>query len=432
MGLVLWVRSSSGPPTRHAPKDLLAEGGSVKLEATTPIAATEDGPFLPLGIAVEREGRVRDALLAEIPIPSLRDHRRIRAALLFASFGPIAMLLELDRELVVAKMASPGRLFVDLVLGAYVVFELTRRTPRLPGIAALALAAIALRWTLTATRACGHDVHPLVWLAAILAAGSAITMLLRVPPRSRIALELLAKLGVDREAWNASKRTKPPPAGLVAFSIAAAAGLPGLLHVVRQAGVSMLVQSAIFTAYAIVAPMLVRRLTKEDASFFPKPKENAPSPRAIMFAIAGGLALAAAAVTAGNLFYDTGAELARCVGKLDAEAKRALAAKSSELSSAVARVRASAPLVLLTSVVFPFADERIYRGLLQDALVRKYGFAYGLFAASIVFGVAHLGVYQVALYQTALLGIGFGIAYIEGGLLAAFIVHATWNLILLT
>jgi len=83
----------------------------------------------------------------------------------------------------------------------------------------------------------------------------------------------------------------------------------------------------------------------------------------------------------------------------------------------------------MTSAIFPFAEERVYRGLLQDVLVRKYGRAYGVFAASLAFGVAHLGVYQIALYQTVLLGIGFGIAYVEGGLIAAFIVHATWNLL---
>ena len=106
-----------------------------------------------------------------------------------------------------------------------------------------------------------------------------------------------------------------------------------------------------------------------------------------------------------------------------------LAAESAELARAIAKVRASTPLVLMTAAIFPFAEERIYRGLLQDVLVRKYGRAYGVFAASIGFGIAHLGVYQVALYQTVLLGIGFGIAYVEGGLLAAFIVHATWNLL---
>jgi membrane protease YdiL (CAAX protease family) len=162
------------------------------------------------------------------------------------------------------------------------------------------------------------------------------------------------------------------------------------------------------------------------------PAPPGPAPVAILGAVAVGLALAAGAVTSGNLLYDTGAELARCVGRLDAEARRALTMKSTELTTAIARVRESAPLVLMTSIVFPFAEERIYRGLLQDVLVRKYGGAYGIFAASVLFGVAHIGAYQIALYQTALLGLGFGVAYAEGGLLAAFIVHATWNLVLLT
>jgi hypothetical protein len=39
------------------------------------------------------------------------------------------------------------------------------------------------------------------------------------------------------------------------------------------------------------------------------------------------------------------------------------------------------------------------------------------------------GVYELALYQTVLLGMGFGIADAEGGLIAAFIVHARWNLL---
>src|SRR5687767_1144372 len=114
MALVLWVRTSaSDPALRHAPRDLLADGGSISVTASTPIACSEKGPFVPLGIAIERDGRLRDVLLSEIAIPSLRDHRRTRLAVLAASLGPMLMLLELDRELVFAKMASPGRFFVD-------------------------------------------------------------------------------------------------------------------------------------------------------------------------------------------------------------------------------------------------------------------------------------------------------------------------------
>jgi membrane protease YdiL (CAAX protease family) len=137
-------------------------------------------------------------------------------------------------------------------------------------------------------------------------------------------------------------------------------------------------------------------------------------------------------VTSARLFFESGTELARCVGRLDAEAKHARAAEAAELLRAATRVRESSLLVVLTATVFPFAEERIYRGLLQDVLVAKYGRAYGVFAASMAFGAAHLGVYHAALYQTVLLGLGFGIAYAEGGLVAAFCVHATWNLLQLT
>jgi membrane protease YdiL (CAAX protease family) len=86
-------------------------------------------------------------------------------------------------------------------------------------------------------------------------------------------------------------------------------------------------------------------------------------------------------------------------------------------------------LALMTTAVMPLVEERIYRGVLMKTLVRRYGMTYGLFASSAAFGLAHVGVYELALYQTALLGIGLGIAYAEGGLVAAFVVHATWNLL---
>jgi membrane protease YdiL (CAAX protease family) len=342
------------------------------------------------------------------------------------------MLLELDRELVFGDAgsparASPGRLLVDLVLVAYVVFELLRRTPRMPGVAALALVAVGLRWTLVATRLCGHGVHPLVYASGGLAVAAAFVLLARVPSRGRVALELLGKLGITRSELFAATRKADPPGALIAAAVACAAGLPAVLHLVRLLGGGLLAQAIVFSVFAGAAPELARRLTEPDGA---RP-ESAP-PARIMMAVAIGLAVTAAAVTAGRLFFDSGAELARCVERLDVEARRTLERQSSELAHAIAKVRASAPLVLMTSAVFPFAEERIYRGLLQDVLTRRYGAGYGIFAASVAFGVAHLGIYQVALYQTVLLGIGFGVAYAEGGLLAAFFVHATWNLVQLT
>ncbi len=415
-------------PERHTAADLLAEdgGSSARLTVDTPVALRESGPFEPLALALEKVGALRDELARDIAIPSLRGYPRLRLGVLAATVIPMAMLLELDRELVLHQHAGVGRLVVDLLLVAFVVFELSRQTPRRPGICAVALAAISLRWWLVAARLCGRDVHPLVYVAAALPVAAAVVLASWVPSASRVSLELLGKLGITRSELFAATRPEEPPAALVAAAVACAAGLPATLHLTRMLGVGLFGQAAVFVGFAAIAPVIARRATDPNPS---KPPARSASPTEILIGAAAGLALTAGLVTAARLFLDTGAELARCVQRLDAEAKIARAAESAELARAIAKVRASAPLVVMTTAIFPFAEERIYRGLLQDVLARKYGRSYGVFAASLAFGVAHLGVYQVALYQTVLLGIGFGVAYLEGGLVAAFFVHAIWNLI---
>ena len=141
--------------------------------------------------------------------------------------------------------------------------------------------------------------------------------------------------------------------------------------------------------------------------------------------------MTAAATASAKGFFDTGIELARCVGRLDAEARGLAARETAELSSAIARVRSSPVLFAAAAVVFPLVEETVYRRLLQDTLVRRYGAAYGLFASAVVFGAAHVGVYRYGLYQTIALGLAFGVAYLEGGLAASVVVHAAWNLVLL-
>jgi membrane protease YdiL (CAAX protease family) len=180
-----------------------------------------------------------------------------------------------------------------------------------------------------------------------------------------------------------------------------------------------------FVAYAVVVPEIVRRVLERAAGTAPHPH----SVRETLLAIAVGLALTAALLHGTHQFFDAGGELARCTGRLDEATRRLLAAEAAELSRRVANVRASTALVLTTTLVMPLAEERIYRGLLMRVLVKRYGLTYGLFASAVAFGLAHVGIYELALYQTVLLGIGFGIAYAEGGLVAAFVVHAAWNLL---
>jgi membrane protease YdiL (CAAX protease family) len=338
------------------------------------------------------------------------------------------MLLELDRELVTAHAMSPSRLVMDFAMAAYVVFEMTRRTPRLPGVAAVAMAALALRFVAFALRPCGHGVHVLVYAGAVLAAGAACAVVALVPNRARVVLELLDRMQITRSAAFAATAPREPGGALVGFVVAVGAALPGLLYVSRQAGLGLLAQGVVCVAYAVATPFLARKIAGEIVF---RPPAPGPPARRVALGIGAGLALTFALLSSGRDFFQAGADLARCLGKLDTEAKRALEAQSSEIARSITRVRESTVLLVLTAAVFPFVEERVYRGLVQDVLVRKYGSSYGVFASAIVFGVAHYGIYEVALYQTVLLGIGFGIAYVEGGLLAAFTVHAAWNVAML-
>lgn len=428
MHFVLYVRADGADlQTRRATHlmvaDLVKEDGEAAVTPQTLVSIREAGPFEPLVDAIRRDGAFRDALGTGIQIPSLRGYARIRIALAALVVIPIVMLLELDRELVFGGKASTGRLLVDLMLASYIGFELSRATPRMPKVAAGCLTAIALRWVVVETKTCAVHVHPLVWAASALAFIAAGVFLVRVPPRERLVLEWLGKLGISRTELLRATAPEPPSGAMIAAAVGCAAGLPALLHLVRAIGAGLITQSIVFVGFAAIAPLAAKKLGGETA------KAVATSPVRIMLAVATGLALTAAAITAGRLFFDAGAEVAHCVNRLDSEARLARAAEAQELTRAIERVRASVPLVFLTAAVFPFAEERIYRGLLQDTLVRRYGQTYGIVATALAFGIAHLGVYEVALYQTVLLGLGFGLAYAEGGLLAAFFVHAVWNLL---
>jgi membrane protease YdiL (CAAX protease family) len=429
--------ASSDASSSYEPSALVAEGGSCEVHAGTMISAAAEGPFAPVAIALEQDAPLRDALAAGIPVPSAIAWSRARFVVLALAAAPLLMLVELDRELVSKDLLGTGRLLVDLLLAAYVAFELTRRTPRMPAVAGAAMLAVSMRWFLVATRLCGRGVHPAVWGAAALSVGTAFAILARAPSRGRVALELLGKLGISRAQANEVKdrAVNVPSGALVVAAAVSAAGLPLLLWMLRRSGAGVWIQAVVFVAYAGVVPALVLRRDRHAAAGgAPRnaTRSATDAQRQIvrsLFAIAVGLVLTASLLHGSHQFFDAGGELARCTGRLDEATRRLLAAEASELSRRVASVRASTALVLMTTAVMPLAEERIYRGLLMNVLVRKYGFTYGLFASAAAFGVAHVGVYELALYQTVLLGIGFGLAYAEGGLVAAFVVHAVWNLL---
>lgn len=436
-GGVVHVRTDGGAPARACePKELVAEGGAVALTADTLISRTAEGPFEPIAVALEDDPALRDEMAKDVPGASLAAWRRLRFVVLACAALPLLMVLELDRELVGKELLATGRLLVDLLLAGYVVFELTRRTPRVPAVAGAAMLAVSMRWFLVATRLCGKGVHPAVWAAAALASGAGLMVLARAPSRARVALEMMSKLGITRSEAHAVKvmRAPQPSGAVVTAAVAAAAGLPLLLFVLRKSGVGLWPQAAAFVAYGLLVPAAVRRLDGRASEQVQSTHDHDPrraSRRVVkaLFAIALGLSLTAALLHGTHQFFDAGGELARCTGRLDEATRKLLAAEATELARRVASVRASMMLALMTTAVMPLAEERIYRGLLMNVLVRRYGMTYGLFASAAAFGIAHVGVYELALYQTVLLGIGFGVAYAEGGIIAAFVVHAAWNLL---
>jgi len=439
---VIFVRpSEADPPKAVPPSDLATFATGVRADSL--VSLREEGPFDALAAAIERSGALRDRLADAFPIPALRTWRRDRFIALALAAAPALMLLELDREHLDSGLADPSKLMVDLVLSAYVAFETTRKTPRMPLVASLCLVTLTFRWLFVATRLCWTNVPALVIAGGLLSAAATAFSLVRFPSRGRVGLELLDKLGVaPADAVEAKRAAAGAPTAFNA-SIAAAVGLPVALYLMRRANLDLFMQAGFFAAYGALVPLAVKRFAstpsgttkRSTPSGAPKrsdPKEKlrpAPEPRAILYGIGVGLALTAAIITGVYLFSHTGAELARCLGKLDAETKKALAAEAAQLAKAIAQVKASRVLVVLTAIVFPFAEERIYRGVLQDTMVKKYGVAYGVFAGAAGFAAAHFGVYNAAVHQTVLLGIGFGIAYLEGGIVAAFVVHATCNLL---
>jgi hypothetical protein len=103
---VLHVRTDRGVKRLEA-ADLAVPSGVVGAE--TPAATSAEGPFAPLAVSLTASGTLRDALARELPITSLRGYGRLRLVLGAMVLVPLGALLELDRELVSARLASTAR-----------------------------------------------------------------------------------------------------------------------------------------------------------------------------------------------------------------------------------------------------------------------------------------------------------------------------------
>jgi hypothetical protein len=88
--------------------------------------------------------------------------------------------------------------------------------------------------------------------------------------------------------------------------------------------------------------------------------------------------------------------------------------------------------LLVTVVAVPLSEELLYRGTLQRIARRAFGAPVALAITGLVFGLAHMSVYEHGFYQTIALGLAFAAAYeIAGGtavaVVATSLTHALWN-----
>lgn len=409
-------------PYREADLVRDREVGETVLRADTPAAATAEAPLVPLARLLDDDGAVRDAFARALPTPSLRRFQRLRLLFLGLALPPLLGLLELDRELIFAGRPLTSRLVIDLLFAATLGWALLRPTPRYPKITAAVLFALAARWLLIAGAMCGHRAKPWVWGAVGLATIAGFGVLTVAPDAERVTLELLGKLGIGRTDVVRARRGSIPDGRLLGWGLVVGSLFPALLHLMHRAGLEVGLQAVLVTVYAAVLPAAARRIVRA-------PKSPPIAPAAVLQAIAVGTVLTAALLQGARHFFDAGVSIADCVGRLDEDTRRLVVREAAEVSRRLESARASTGLMLMSTVVMPFAEERIYRGLLMKELALRYGRTYGLFASAAVFAVVHLGVYETAAWQTLLLGVAFGITFLEGGLLAAFVVHATWNLL---
>ena len=92
-------------------------------------------------------------------------------------------------------------------------------------------------------------------------------------------------------------------------------------------------------------------------------------------------------------------------------------------------IMAAGGWMMFTSIVIaPIMEEILFRGILQDALMRKYGVFVGILIASAVFGIVHVIPQQVV--NAFMIGIVLGyIYYRTGALLPVILIHCINNAI---
>jgi membrane protease YdiL (CAAX protease family) len=399
--LVVFVRGSDdGACEAIVPSEL-------KTRADVQVAAREEGPFVVLADAPSVPA-IRDRIARSFDTDAVRLWRRARPWLLLGLF-PVVALADLERELIaLGTTGVAGRLVSDLVLAAFLVSEIARPLPRHPRTWALASLAIAARYAYMITALCGHAL-PLFWLGLSLSTLAAALAFATMPTPRTLEREV-------RAALQAPTPSPPPAQAPLAIPLAAALALPALTFATRAA-FGLVVSGIVFVALGLALPFFVKR--------------TAPKRTWLEIADGASFGLAASIALTRLVHYTTIAiaEAVRCSSPAtyDSIARPLLERQGGEIARGVANARTQIFVLVLAVALVPVVEERVFRGMLQRALRTRTSPPRAIATASSVFTLAHLGVYRAALHQTFLVGLAFGAAYEEAGIIAAIIAHALYN-----
>jgi membrane protease YdiL (CAAX protease family) len=397
------------------PTELVPEKGVPRVDAMTLVAREKDGPWVPLLAALETDEALLAAFARALDVPSLKRVRPLRTWML-AGLVPLLVLAELERELWVKGAAVGARMAADAFLGLAVAIELLRPVPPRPRTVALVFFAVGARYAYMILVAKGHGLSPVIWGAPAIALGAgALAWLL--PPRKRLVAEVAARLGLVVPKGD---RRPPIVPGALPKALAAAFALPLVLFVARKMELGLWQQAGVFLVTgALASTVAASSLRGALARGWPRTGESIAYGLVRTFGLAG-------------LTH----HLAGCIGELwklvSAEGfaqtgSRFFEAEATESSRQVEAVKTRLAFVAMTVLFGPIVEEMVYRGGLQRAIAQRAGKRTAIVLAGTVFAVAHVNVYQAALWQTVFLGVAFGLALEEGGILCAIAVHALWN-----
>ncbi len=392
--------------------------GKPRVDAMTLVSRGRDGPWIPLLAALETDERLLAAFARALDVPSLKRVRPLRTWML-AGLMPLLVLAELERELWVKGAAVGARMMADAFLAFAVGIELLRPVPPRPRTAALVFFAVGARYAYMILVAKGHGLSPLIWSAPAIAFGAgALAWLL--PPRARLVTEVAQKLGIVIP----TARPVPGPPAAIARAFGAALVLPLALFLARKAGLGLWQQAGVFLVVgAIAATVGAGALRGALARGWARLGESVVYGLVLTFGLAGLTHHLAGC--AGELWKMLSPEGFAHTGA------RFFEAEAAESTRQVDAVRAKLAFVAMSVVFGPIVEELVYRGGLQRTLASRAGRRGAVVMAALAFAVAHVNVYQAAIYQTVFLGIAFGLAFEEAGIVCAIAVHALWNLYLL-